>query len=66
LWQEVVLRKIYAMDGLIITLIIIGLIVYGLERNRRRQAQPRSGFVGSVNFADRDRERILSDLRTRY
>jgi hypothetical protein len=54
------------MEVIIITLIIVGLIVYGLERNRRHQAQPRSRFAGSVNFRDRDRERILAELRTRY
>lgn len=50
---------------LIITLIIVGLIAYGLERNRRHQAQPRSRFAGNVDIVDRDRERILAELRTR-
>jgi hypothetical protein len=35
------------MDALIITLIIIGIIVYGLERNRRNQTQPRAPLAGS-------------------
>lgn len=35
------------MDALIITLILIGLIVYGLERNRRNQTQPRAPLAGA-------------------
>jgi hypothetical protein len=54
------------MDAIIVTLIIVGLIVYGLERNRRHQAQPRSRLAGSTDAVDRDRERFVADLRTRY
>ncbi|HEV2779899.1 MAG TPA: hypothetical protein VGX25_10925 [Actinophytocola sp.] len=54
------------MDAFIVTLIVIGLIVYGLERNRRHQAQPRSRLAGSSDIVDRDRERFVADLRARY
>jgi hypothetical protein len=51
------------MDAIIITLVIIGLIAYGLERNRRHQSQPRGRLAGSTDVVDRDRERFLSDIR---
>ena len=51
------------MDAIIITLVIVGLIAYGLERNRRHQAQPRGRLTGSTDIVDRDRERFLSDIR---
>lgn len=51
------------MDAFIITLIVIGLIVYGLERNRRHQEQPRSRLAGSTDVVDRDGQRFLADLR---
>jgi len=35
------------MDAIIITIIVIALIAYGLERNRRHQAQPRPGWPGA-------------------
>jgi hypothetical protein len=53
------------MDAIIVTLIIVGLIVYGLERNRRHQAQPRSLLTGSSDIVDRDAERFFADLRLR-
>ena len=53
------------MDAFIITLIMVGLLVYGLERNRRHQSQPRSRLAGSSDIIDRDRERFLCDLRLR-
>ena len=56
-------RKLYDMDAIIISLVIIGLIVYGLERNRRHQSQPRGRLAGSSDIIDRDRERIWSDIR---
>ena len=51
------------MDAIIIAVVIIGLIVYGLERNRRHQSQPRGRLAGSSDIVDRDRERFLSDIR---
>ena len=64
-WQELGERKIYAMDAIIITFIVIALLAYGLERNRRHQSQPRSRLAGSSDIVDRDSERIFSDLRAR-
>jgi hypothetical protein len=54
------------MDAIIIFLIIIALLAYGLERNRRHQAQPRSRLAGSSDIIDRDSERIRCELRTRF
>jgi hypothetical protein len=51
------------MDAIFIALIIVGLVAYGLERNRRRQSQPRHWMAGSSDIQDRDRERFQSDLR---
>ena len=51
------------MDAFIIALIIVGLLAYGLERNRRQQSQPRSRMAGSSDIQDRDRERFHADLR---
>jgi hypothetical protein len=59
-------RKIYAMDAIIITLIIVGLLAYGLERNRRHQAQPRSRLAGSSDIVDRDSQRLFCELRSRF
>lgn len=53
------------MEAIFITLIVIGLIVYGLERNRRHQAQPRSRLAGSSDVVDRDSERFFADLRAK-
>jgi hypothetical protein len=54
------------MDAIIIFLFIIALLAYGLERNRRHQAQPRSRLAGSSDIVDRDSERIRGELRTRF
>jgi hypothetical protein len=56
-------RKIYAMDAIIFAFVIVALIAYGLERNRRHQSQPRGRLAGSSDLIDRDRERFLSDIR---
>jgi hypothetical protein len=50
---------------LIVAVILIAGLVYGLERNRRHQAQPRSRLAGSSDIVDRDNERIFGDLRAR-
>jgi hypothetical protein len=45
--------------------IIIGIIapiVYGLERNERRQAGPRPHLSGSAGTQDRDLERTWHDI----
>ena len=49
---------------LLVTAIIVGLVVYGLERNRARQAtSPRYHLAGSSDVVDRDSERVSSELR---
>jgi hypothetical protein len=51
---------------LIVAFVIIAALAYGLERNRRHQAQPRSRLAGSSDVIDRDSERISCDLRARF
>jgi len=52
------------MVTLIVLLIIIGLVVYGLERNHRRGGL--SGrLAGSSDVQDRDAERVLAELSRR-
>ena len=51
---------------LLITAIIVGIVVYGLERNRARQAtRPHAHLAGSSDIVDRDTERISCELRFR-
>jgi hypothetical protein len=45
---------------LLITALVIGLLVYGLERNRT--STPASGLAGSTDVQDRDTERVTHDL----
>jgi hypothetical protein len=48
---------------LLITAIVIGLLIYGLERNRRRQATARlDHLAGSSDIVDRDAERLSCEL----
>jgi hypothetical protein len=48
---------------LLIAAIVIGLLVYGLERNRVRQAtEPHAHLAGSSDVVDRDSERISCEL----
>ena len=48
---------------LLITAIVIGLLIYGLERNRIRQStQPHAHLAGSSDIVDRDTERISCEL----
>jgi hypothetical protein len=48
---------------LLITAIVIGIVVYGLERNRARQlTKPRAHLAGSSDIVDRDTERITCEL----
>jgi hypothetical protein len=61
-WQELDERKLYDMD-IIIALVIVGLIAWGLERNRRHDSQPRGRLAGTTDIVDRDRDRFLSDIR---
>jgi hypothetical protein len=53
------------MDAFLITMIFFGLIVWGLERNKRRHSSTPSPLAGSSPVVDRDTERLLGDLRAR-
>jgi hypothetical protein len=55
-------RKLSAME-LLITAIVIGLLGYGLERNRLRQTTgPNAHLAGSSDVVDRDSERVSREL----
>lgn len=48
---------------LLVIAIVIGLLIYGLERNRVRQAtRPHAHLAGSSDIVDRDSERISCEL----
>lgn len=46
-----------------VLVIVLALVVYGLERNHRRQPRNAAELVGSSDVADRDIERLAVDLR---
>jgi hypothetical protein len=48
--------------ALIVTIVFVALVIYGLERNARRQAGPRSPLSGSPNAPDRDLQRVRDEL----
>jgi hypothetical protein len=51
---------------LLITAVIIGLVIWGLERNRVRQAtQAHTYLAGSSDVVDRDEERLSGELVVR-
>jgi hypothetical protein len=51
---------------LLVIAVITGIVTYGLERNRARQAdQPRPRLAGSWDVVDRDTERVTAELSTR-
>jgi len=54
------------MTATLMSLIIIALLAYGLERNRRRLDKSGSRFAGSTDVTDRDFERLSADLRARF
>jgi len=49
---------------LLITAIIVGLVIYGLERNKSREVT-HPHLYGSTDIQDRDRERTSTELLTR-
>jgi hypothetical protein len=49
---------------LLITAIIVGFVVYGLERNKTRQVV-HPHLYGSTDIQDRDQERITTELMGR-
>ena len=51
------------MAALILTLIVLVLLVYGLQRNHVRQVRL-TRLAGSTDTSDRDAQRVLDDLRT--
>jgi hypothetical protein len=51
------------MAVLILTIVVLALLVYGLERNHHRQLHLTGGPAGSTDADDRDAERVLADLR---
>ncbi|TDV41748.1 hypothetical protein CLV71_11970 [Actinophytocola oryzae] len=59
-WQQRDVRKISAME-LLITALIVGFVVYGLERNNARQVT-HPHLAGSTDVRDRDQERLSTEL----
>jgi len=51
------------MAALIVVLILIALVVWGLDRNHRRQSPPRLGGGGDVE--NRDAVRVSAELAAR-
>ncbi len=48
---------------LLITALIVGFVIYGLERNNSRQTtHPKYHLTGSSDIQDRDQERISTEL----
>ncbi|MGH3714857.1 MAG: hypothetical protein ACRDT4_15545 [Micromonosporaceae bacterium] len=45
-----------------LVLSFLALVIYGLERNHRRQAVPSTDLAGSSHIADRDNERAYAEL----
>ena len=50
---------------LLITALIVGFVVYGLERNNARQSNPHPHLAGTSDIQDRDQERFTTDLLSR-
>lgn len=50
------------MTATVVLLVLIGLVVYGIERNHARHRYPRSWLAGSPTAGDRDSERVSADL----
>jgi hypothetical protein len=47
---------------LLITALIVGFVIYGLERNKARQTTPHPHLAGTTDIQDRDQERINTEL----
>ncbi|MGH3879924.1 MAG: hypothetical protein ACRDSK_23105 [Actinophytocola sp.] len=51
---------------LLVFAIVTGIVTYGLERNRARQAdRPRPRLSGSLDVVDRNTERVAAELISR-
>jgi len=48
--------------ALIVIVLLTALVVYGLQRNERRQSGPRPRLTGSPSARDRDLERVRDEL----
>ncbi|MCE6993681.1 hypothetical protein LZG04_02495 [Saccharothrix sp. S26] len=51
------------MTSILFALAVTALVVYGLERNHRRQPRLGSRMAGSTDVEDRDVTRLAGDLR---
>ncbi|MFJ6672465.1 hypothetical protein ACIQMJ_15265 [Actinosynnema sp. NPDC091369] len=51
------------MAFILIALAVVSLVVYGLERNHRRQPHLGSRLAGSADVEDRDLVRVAADVR---
>jgi hypothetical protein len=51
------------MTAILFALAVVALVVYGLERNHRRQPHLGSRLAGSTDAEDRDLPRVVADLR---
>jgi hypothetical protein len=49
---------------LLVTALIVGFVIYGLERNNTRPTD-HPHLTGSTDIQDRDQERLTTDLLTR-
>ncbi|MCC8248589.1 hypothetical protein [Saccharothrix luteola] len=50
------------MTEILFALAVVALVVYGLERNHRRQLRLGSRLAGSTDTEDRDLSRVTADL----
>jgi len=51
------------MTGFVLTLLILAVVVYGLQRNHARQVRFDGHLAGSTDAEDRDASRVLAELR---
>ena len=51
------------MTPILFALAVVALVVYGLERNHRRQPHLGSRLAGSADVDDRDLARVAADVR---
>ncbi|ROP40785.1 hypothetical protein [Saccharothrix texasensis] len=51
------------MTAILFALAVVALVVYGLERNHRRQPHLGSRLAGGTDTEDRDLPRVTADLR---
>jgi hypothetical protein len=49
-----------------VNLLLLALLLWGLHRNHNSWPGVPLGYAGSTDTADRDLERVLSELRARF